>query len=370
MDADRWQRRAPWVAAVAATATVLLVLLPAGSARSSSPVPPVPPVPVGPAPQALDRHGQSLDRCADVLDAAGLAGRYPPRTGWQPLAQLSSGGMSVTLLDAQVPFVCATSPSTVEVSDPQAAVSVDRAQLIVSTPSGVLAAVAPAGTRVEVTTDGERPSGLVAQRTFLRLAPRPITHAGQLAVTLGDVRGVRPLGAPERLAPPALRVVDRQFVPADRSTGAADLLLRCRAAAGADAAQGWTPAQVLTYRQAVQPASLLVAARDGAVGGCSVSPGEVTPLQRWGPGATDGARPFVWLTSLPGLSADLVAGPVRPEVVRMEVGDGAGDRWQVAVAGGTFAGQVPPGAPTDPRSWIVSAYAADDTLLYEGPAVG
>jgi len=50
MDADRWQRRAPWVAAVAAVATVLLVLLPAGTGRISGPVPPTP---VGPAPQAV-----------------------------------------------------------------------------------------------------------------------------------------------------------------------------------------------------------------------------------------------------------------------------------------------------------------------------
>ncbi len=87
--------------------------------------------------------------------------------------------MLVTLLDADVPFVCATGPSSVEVSDPQAAV--------------------------------------------------------------------------------ALHVVDRQFVPADQSTGAADLLRRCQAAELADPARGWTPAQVLAYRRAEQPASLLVA---------------------------------------------------------------------------------------------------------------
>jgi hypothetical protein len=366
MDEDRRQRRAPWAAAVAAAATVLAVLLPA---RSGQNIGPVPPVPVGPAPQALDLLGQSLDRCADALDSAGFAGRYPERTAWRPIAQLVGGGTSMTLLDAEVPFVCATGPSTVEVSDPQAAVPIDRALLIASTPSGLLAAVAPAEARVEVTVDGERPSSLTANTTFLRLAPRPITNAGQLAVTISDARGVRTIGAPERLAPPALRVVDRKFVPADPSTGAADLLRRCLAVAGADAAQGWAPAQVLAYRGAEQPASLLVAAHPSAVGGCSVAPGEVTPLRPWGPSA-GGARPFVWLSPLPDLAADLVAGPARAEVVRMEVSTGDGRRWPVAVAGGTFAGQAPPGAPTDPRSLTVSAYAADDTLLYEGPAVG
>jgi hypothetical protein len=233
----------------------------------------------------------------------------------------------------------------------------------------VLAAVAPEGARVEVTTDGERPSGLAAQRSFLRLAPGPITDAGRLAVTVSDAAGIRPLGAPERLAPPALRVVDRQDVPADDSAGAADLLRRCLAATGADAAPGWEPAQVLAYRRAEQPTSLLVATRGAAVGGCSVAPGDVTPLRSWGPTTVDGARPFVWLTALPDLTADLVAGPVRPDVVRMEVGDGGARRWSVAVAGGTFAAQAPPGAPTDPRSLTVRAYAADGTLLFEGPAV-
>jgi hypothetical protein len=366
MDADRWQRSAPWIAAVATAATVLLVLLPAGSGRGPGPGPPPP---VRPAPQALDRQDESLDRCAAALDAAGLAAGYPRRDGWQPLAQLFTGGTSVTLLDAEVPFVCATGPSTVEVSDPRAAVPVDRALLIASTPSGVLAAVAPSGARVEVSTDGDRPAGLAAHRHFLRLAPRPITRADQLAVTVGDSGGVRPLGAPERLAPPALSVVDRRFVPADPSAAAAEMLRRCLVAADATA-PGWAPAQVLAYRRAGQPASLLVAAHHSAVGGCSVAAGEVTPLRTWGPSATGDARPFAWLSALPDLGADLAAGPVRPEVVRLEVVAGDGRRWRVAVAGGTFAGQGPPGAPTDPRSLTVRAYAADDTLLYEGPAAG
>ena len=256
MDADRWRWLAPVIAAVATVAIVLLVVLPA---RPDPAGVPIPPAPVRPGPQELDRLGQSLDRCADALDAAGLAGQYPERTEWRPLAQLYRDGMSVTLLDADVPFVCATGPSTVEVSDPQAAVPVDRALLIASTPGGVLAAVAPDGARVEVTTDGERPSGLAAHRNFLRLAPGPITHAGQLAVTVGDPSGVRTLGAPERLAPPALSVVDRRSVPADRSAGAAELLRRCLAQDDSDiAAAEWSTAQVMAYRRADQPASLLV----------------------------------------------------------------------------------------------------------------
>jgi hypothetical protein len=365
MDADRWPRRAPWVAAIAAAATVLLVLLPAGSGRV---VGPVPPDPVGPAPQPLDHLRESLDRCAGALDAAGLAGRYPPRSGWHPLAQLSSGVLLLTVLDAEVPFVCATGPSTVEVSDPRAAVPVDRALLLASSPAGVLAAVAPAGVSVEVTTDGERPAGLTAGRTVLRTAPRPITDPAQLAVTVGDARGVRMLGAPQRLAPPALHVVDRRSVPADASTGATDLLRRCLA--GADPAPGWAPAQVLAYRRAGQPASLLVATGGPGVGGCSVAPGDSTPLRPWGPGTADGTRPFTWLSALPDLPADLAAGPVRPDVVRMEVGASGDGPWRVAVAGGTFAAQAPAGAPADPRVLTVRAFAADDTLLYTGPAAG
>lgn len=365
MDEGRWQRRAPWVAAVIAVATVLIIFLPARSGQGSEL--PVPPTPYGPTPEALDVTGQSLDRCAAALATAGLADRYPERSEWRPLARVVRSSMSATLLDAEVPFVCATSPSTVEVSDPKAAVPVDRALLIVSTPSGVLAAVAPEETWVEVTTDGEQPTVLASQRNFLRVTSRPITHAGQLAVTVSDVGGVRSLGAPDRLAPPALRVVDRLVAAADDSPGAAELLRRCLAVPDADPTPGWAPTQVMGYLRGDQPASLLVAAHGSAIGGCSVAPGDVTPLRFWGSNAIDGARPFVWRDSLPNVPADMVAGPVRPEVVRMEVSDGDGRRWWIAVAGGTFAGRAPPGAPTDPRSLTVSAYAADDTLLYQGP---
>jgi hypothetical protein len=368
MDADRWRAVAPLVAAVAAAATVLLVLIPAASGGGTGPLPPAP---VPPAPQPLDRLSQSLDRCAAALDSKGFAGRYPQRADWRPLAQLFSGGMTVTLLDGDVPFVCATGPSVVEVSDPQAAVPVDTALLVLSTSDGVLAAVAPDGARVEVTTHGEGPSGLAANRHFIRVAAGPITDAGQLAVTVGDASGVRRLGSPERLAPPVLSVVDRRSVPADRSAAAVDLMWRCLGQVGADSAsQNWEPVQVLAYRRGDQPASVLVAAGRSSVGGCSIAPGEVTPLRPWGPNVTDaGARPFVWLTPLPDLTADVAAGPVRPEVVRMEVTDVDGRAWRVNVAAGTFVGQAPPGSQPDPRTVTVRAFDADGTLLYTGPAV-
>lgn len=368
MDEGRWQRCAPWVAAVIAVATVLIVFLPARSGQGSEL--PVPPAPYGPTPEALDVTGQSLDRCAAALATAGLAERYPQRSGWRPLARVVRSSMSATLVDAEVPFVCATSPSTVEVSDPKAAVPVDRALLIVSTPSGVLAAVAPDETWVQVTTDGEQPTVLAAQRYFLRVMSRPITDAGRLVVTVSDTGGVRSVGAPDRLAPPALRVIDRQVAPADQSAGAAELLRRCQAVADADQTPGWAPAQVMAYLRGDQPARLLVAVRGSVIGGCSVAPGDVTPLRFWGSNAIDGARPFVWRDSLPNIPADMVAGPVRPEVVRMEVSDGAARRWAIAVAGETFVGRAPFGAPTDPRSLTVSAYAADGTLLYQGPPRG
>jgi len=321
----------------------------------------------------LDQLSQSLDRCADALHDAGLTSRYPERTAWRPLAQLFNDGVHVTLLDGDVPFVCVTGPSIVEVSDPQAAVPIDRALLVLSTPGGVLAAVAPAGEWVEVTAAGDRPSGLVGDRYLIRVGAGPIMKPDQLTVAIGDSSGgVRLVGAPERLASPALRVVDRRSVPADRSAGAAELLRRCLARVGADTtSQDWEPAQVLAYRRGDQPALLLVAVGRSTVGGCSVAPDDVTPLRSWGPGVIgDGARPFVWLALLPDLAADVVGGSVRPEVVRMEITAGDRKRWQVNVADGTFAGQVPPGSPSDPRMLTVSAFDADDTLLYVGPAAG
>ncbi|MCO1655610.1 hypothetical protein [Pseudonocardia humida] len=369
MDAERKRSLAPWAAAVAAAATVAAVVLPAGWGSGSGPGPPAP---FRPAPQVLDRQAQSLDRCVGALGAAGLAAHYPERGDWRPLAGHRDDGVLVTLLDGEVPFVCATGPSVVEVSDPRAAVPVDRALLVLSTPGGVLAAVAQAGERVEVTAAGERPKAWAGDRYFVRVGSGPITDPGQLAVAIGDAGGVRAVGAPARLAPPAVRVVDRRSVPPDRSAGAADLLRRCLAEAGADPASGgWETAQVVAYRRGDQPASLLVAAGGSGVGGCSVAPGEVTPFRPWGPGVADGdARPFNWLGPLPDLGPDLVGGPVRAEVVRMEVAARDGPLWQVVVAGGTFAGQAPPGAPADPRALTVRAFDADDALLWEGPAAG
>lgn len=350
--------------AVIAAAVVVLVVLPTGLGQAPDPVPPDPPS--GPTPKPLDQLAESLDRCAAALEAAGLADRYPERADWQPLARMQGDVVSVILLDGEVPFVCATGAASVEVSDPQAAVPVDRALLLASGSSGVLAAVAPEGVRVEVSPAEEPPSGLASSSTFLRLLPGPITDPAQLAVT---VDGVRLPGAPERLAPSALRVLDRQTVPPDRSSGASAQLRRCQGVDGAEPGDDWQTAQVLVYRRFEQPASLLVATRGSTVGGCSVGPGEVTPLRPWGSGPTDGPRPFSWLTPFPDVTPELASGPVRPEVVRMVVQAADGTRWRVAVAGGTFAAEALPGAPLDPRLLTVRAYAADDTLLYEGPAV-
>lgn len=369
MNAERWGRTAPWLVALIAVAVVVLVVLPTRLGQAPDPAPPDPPS--GPTPKPLDLLGESLDRCAAAVEAAGLADRYPERADWQPLARMYGDVVSVALLDGSpngaVPFVCATGPTSVEVSDPRAAVPVDRALLLASGSSGLLAAVAPDGVRVEVSPPEEPPSGLASSSTFLRLLPTPITDPAQLAVT---VDGVRLPGAPDRLAPSALRVLDRQTVPPDRSSGAAAQLRRCQGVDGAEPGDDWQTSQVLAYRRLEQPASLLVATRGSTVGGCTVGPGETTPLRPWGPGLPDGPRPFSWLTPFPDATPELAAGPVRPEVVRMAIQAADGSRWRAAVAGATFAAEALPGAPLDPRLLTVRAYAADDSLLYEGPAVG
>jgi len=217
-----------------------------------------------------------------------------------------------------------------------------------------------------VTTDGEHPSGLAADNTFLRLAPRPITHAGQLTVATSDTGDIRVLTTPERLAPPALHVVESAGRARDTSTGAADLL-RVAAARPARPGPTWTPTQVVGYRRDRAARHAADRRHGSAVGGCSVAPAR-SPRCGHGDRAPPPARaPFSWLTSLP----DMDHRPRRRTGPPGRSADGSRcrrrTRWWITVAGGTFAGRAPPGARTDPRSLTVSAYAADDTLLYKGP---
>jgi hypothetical protein len=360
---------APLAAAVLAAATVVLIVL---ISRSGGGADPFPPAPVGPIPEPLDRVGLSLDRCASALDAAALADRYPDRAAWRPLVQLTVEDRQVTMVESDVPFVCATGPATVEVSDPLAAVPIGQVLLLLSSADGVVAAVAPEGERVEVAAVGGPEPGFAATRHFIRVLPDPVADPAGLAVVIGDSTGTRVLGAPSRLAPPAVRVVDRRSAPPDRSAAAARLLRLCSAQPGAEPSRPWETAQVVAYRRGDQPASLLVAVGPSGVGGCSVAPGEITPLRAWPAG--NGARPWTWLpapgTSLPDLGVDIAAGSVRPEVVRMEITARGGQRWHASVAGGTFATQLPAGVPADARELTVRAYDADDHLVGEGPAAG
>ena len=364
---------APVLAAVLAAAVVLTV----GIASRSDATFALPPEPIRAAPAPLDALGISLDRCAAAIEAAGLTSGYPERADWRPLARLVTGGIAMTMLDGPVPFVCATGPTVVEVSDPRAAVPVGPALLLLSGDAGMLAATALDGRTVEVAGPADGPPGRAATHHFLRVGAGPVTDARGLTVAVGDASGVQVLGPPDRLAAPALHVVDRSTVPPDRSSGATDMLRRCVAARpDAEATSAaWDTAQVLAYRRGAQPASLLVTTGPGVVGGCSLAPGEVTPLRLWWAGEdTDGERPFVWLpqagATLPDLDGGIAAGPVGSDVARMEVDAGGGTRWHVGVVGSTFATQLPDGMPRDARELTVRAYDAQDRLLFHGPAAG
>jgi hypothetical protein len=363
----RSRAAAPALAALVAVAVVVTAVVAAGSGGRSGPVPPDPPLPV-----SLDLGGQSLDRCAIALGAAGLAGRYPERRAWSPLAVLFTGDTVVTLLDGGVPFVCVTGPRTVQVSAPGAAVPVGPARLVLSTADGVLAAVAPASGTVQASVAGTDPSpvdGAGGRRYLLRVTGVPLTRPDQLAVTVGTAAGV----APDRLARPALDLVDRPWVPGDRPVATDDLLERCRAAQlGTEEPRPWQAGHAMAYGRA---AVLLVATSTGTVGGCSVGTNGATPLRDWRIGlVSDGPRPFTWLPrpgeTLPDLGGDIAAGPVQPDVARMEVRDGTGRRWEASVAGGTFATQIPAGVAPDSRFLTVRAFDGRGRLLYDGPAAG
>lgn len=365
--AVRGRTLAVWLSALAATAVVVTVVLLAGPGRGGGPGP------IRTAPAPLDQGGRSLDRCALALDSTGLAGGYPARADWRPLALLSTGDVVVTLLDAPTPFACVTGPRTVAVSDPGSAVPLDTARLLLSTPDGVLVAVAPAREAVEVGPVGAEPAA--PARHFLRVTGVAVTDPAGLTGTVTGPAGTRGPLAPGGLAPPALLLVDRPWQP-DTPTGTVDVLQRCRAAAepGSDAAaRPWQLAHLLPHDRGGRPASLLVAISTGIVGGCSVGPDGATPLRVWRVGlGIDGPRPFLWLPRpgepLPDLAPDLAAGSVMPSVARMAVSVDGGPRWAASLAGGTFATRIPDGVPRDPRALTVHVYDAADRVLYEGPA--
>jgi hypothetical protein len=364
--AGRLASAAPLLAALVATAVVVGVVL---AARPGGGPGPVPPEPVPPAPVSLDQGEQSLDRCGLALAAAGVTTSYPPRREWRSLAVLFTGDAFVTLLDGPTPFVCATGPRTVQVSDPSAAVPVGPARLLLTTSTGVVAAVAPARGTVAV---GAVPTAPGA-RYFLGVTGAAVTRPDQLAVTVGDPTGTRVVGAPDRLAPPALELVDRPWEEVDGSVPVGDLLARCAAAAAPGPPRQWRTAHVLAYRGGER--ALLIAVSEGTVGGCSLGPAGVTPLRTWRVGLIgDGDRPFTWLPrpgeTLPDLEPDVAAGPLLPGVVRLEVTDRTGRTWDASVAGGTFATQVPAGVAPDAAQLTVRASDAGGRLLYEGPAAG
>lgn len=320
------------VAAAIAVLTVVVAVVLARPARTPAPYPPLP---IDRSPP--DRVELSLDRCASALETAGLDRRYPARVRWEPVARLVDDQGEATVLDGRVPFVCVTGATTVEVSDPSAAVAVAGASVLLT--GVVLAAVGPEGGTV-----GEPPGRVLLQRGADALV------VDGVPVAVGRV-------------PPALSVTDRREIPADRSAEAATLLQRCQAVAPPD--RFWAPSLVVE----LDGASLLVVTGAAAVGGCVVEPGRAAPVALWRVGVpNDGPRPFTWLAAPPGTPPGTAGGPAQPRMVRMEVTAPTGETWPAAVGDRSFATRLPPGVDPDPRGLTVRAYDAGGTLLYEGPA--
>ena len=340
-------RRSPWPV-VTAVVAVLTVVLAVFLARPAAPTLPPLPLPVDPSPP--DRIALSLDRCAAALAVAELADGFPDRERWEPVARRIDTDVVAAVLGGPVPFVCATGPTTVEVSDPDAAVPIGAARLLLTAPSGlVAAAAAPGGT---VAAGGGAPGVAVLARGA---AP-----ADPAAVVL-EVDGAP--ARPDRLAPPLLRVEDRREIPIDQSAEAATLLARCQGAAPAD--RFWQPAVVLPH----DDADVLVVSASAVVGGCTVAPGRAEPVALWRVGTSnDGPRPFYWVTAPPGAPADVAGGPAQPRMVRLELTAPDGRTWTASLGGRAFVTRLPPGVVPDPGTITARAYDADGALLYEGPA--
>jgi hypothetical protein len=344
---------APALAAALAVATVVLAVL-----LSRPPTTGGPPLPLDPSPP--DRTQLSLDRCALALALAGRTGDYPERASWRPLARLvpQADGVEATVVEAPVPFVCVTGPVEVEVSDPAAAVPVGGALLLLTSPSGVVAATGPGSVSVEVggQVGGPPPAGVFVDRAA------PVGDPSAVAVVRDGVRA-----PPDRLAPPALRANDRRGLPADRSVEARVLLYRCLAAGQAE--RLWVPAVVLDGTEGGP--KVLVVTGSAAVGGCVVDDAVATPVALWRTGvSSDGPRPFVWLSGLPDVGPDVAAGPAQPRVVRMEITAPGGATWTAQVGGNAFVTRVPVGVVPDPRTLTVRALDAEGQVLYTGPAAG
>lgn len=340
----------PVVVALIATMTVVVAVLLARPAERGTA--PYPPLPVDPSPP--DRTSLSLDRCATALESAGLDD-HPARVLWEPLAQLVDDQVVATVLDARVPFVCVTGPTTVEVSDPAGAAPAGGASVLLT--GRVLAVVAPPGGTVAV------PGGVPGPVLLHRVDDLGVDDLGADDPGGGAlvVDGV-PIG-PVEPVPPALSVTDRREIPPDRSAEAMTLLQRCLGVAPPD--RFWVPALVMER----DGATLLVLSGSATVGGCVVAPGRAEPVRVWRIGGpTDGPRPFVWLAAPPGAPPGTAGGPSQQRMVRMQVTAPSGETWPAAVGNRVFATHLPPGVDPDPRTLTVRAFDADGTLLFEGPA--
>ncbi|HEX6342239.1 sigma-70 family RNA polymerase sigma factor [Umezawaea sp.] len=346
-------------------AVAAVVLLLAGTVLVLRQVPDAP-HPVAAVGGSLDREAAAvaLDRCWAAVRQRGLADRFPDRSLWTP--SFTAGDSQIGVVAARAdgkPLFCQTTPTTVTVTDPNAAPDSGTAAVLFSR-EGVVAGVTDVGwSRIALKGTGPHGSVLLKAesgdhlfvgRTGVNLAG---TRISVNEIDSEDPTAVRELAAP---APPAVLVRDRSDGPApDRASDAGSALGDClaRSSRPLPDPDSYRPGALVTY-----PGGRLVLGRSANSLVTCRSDEERTEAVRTL--LVNSGAPAVMnvLTVVEG-DRTIFGGELRPEVSTMEISLGDGPPRPVTVADRTFAFLVPPFAPSGPdarpRPLVVHAVARD-----------
>jgi hypothetical protein len=343
-----------------------------------------------------------LDRCWAAVQQAGKAGSFPDRSQWQPVFNVEFVlDLHVTAARAAgKPLFCATTLTTVTVSDPNATPGYakgSRTGSLLFSPTGIIAGVAdPSWPAVRNSVEHSAGSGYAT-----------ITPGDHLFVTYHSVRlpsdsvrvgversdgFVAPMDtSPARLTlpappPPAVSIVDRPVNPPDRTSERGHWFAQCLASSTFPVPDPdvWEPGASVT----VGGSQLMIVRNGSRLAYCerhTTSTGKpdsyvysFIPSGADGPGLSTPDRPVVHLTTpFPGRSREgggVVMGAAPGAATRMQLVLGSTEVVDADVWNSTFAAALPAGSldegmnPTPAGKIVmVRVYDANNAVIYEGP---